>query len=101
MVVPPSVSFGLVVLETRCLGVETDVTDTTQRSGSDLSRRRRLRAGSTCCPTGSWHDHGVSTNAAEEQRLRDLELLRKVKDRIDRDYAQPLNVEALAHGVHM
>jgi AraC-like DNA-binding protein len=38
---------------------------------------------------------------AEAQRLRDLRLLRQVKDRIDRDYAQPLNVEALAHGVHM
>jgi AraC-like DNA-binding protein len=43
----------------------------------------------------------VSTDPAEAQRLRDLRLLRQVKDRIDRDYAQPLNVEALAHGVHM
>ena len=38
---------------------------------------------------------------SEQQRLRDLRLLRTVKDRIDRDYAQPLDVEALAHGVHM
>ncbi len=36
-----------------------------------------------------------------DQRLRDLALLRRVRDRIDREYAQPLNVEALAHGVHM
>ncbi|MFD0044206.1 helix-turn-helix transcriptional regulator [Pseudarthrobacter scleromae] len=28
-------------------------------------------------------------------------LLRRVKDRIDREYAQPLDVEALARGVHM
>ncbi len=35
------------------------------------------------------------------QRLRDLALLRRVRDRIDREYAQPLNVEALARGVHM
>jgi AraC-like DNA-binding protein len=28
-------------------------------------------------------------------------LLRRVKDRIDRDYAAPLDVEALARGVHM
>ena len=35
------------------------------------------------------------------QRLRDLALLRRVRDRIDRDYAQPLDVEALARGVHM
>jgi len=41
------------------------------------------------------------TSSADDQRLRDLRLLRKVKDRIDRDYAQPLDVEALAHGVHM
>ena len=41
------------------------------------------------------------TTPADEQRLRDLKLLRRVKDRIDRDYAQPLDVEALAHGVHV
>ena len=34
-------------------------------------------------------------------RLHDLTLLRRVRDRIDRDYAQPLDVEALARGVHM
>jgi len=37
----------------------------------------------------------------EEQRLRQLALLRRVRDRIDREYAQPLDVEALARGVHM
>lgn len=37
----------------------------------------------------------------EEQRLRDLALLRRVRDRIDREYAQPLDVEALARGVHL
>jgi AraC-like DNA-binding protein len=37
----------------------------------------------------------------EEQRLRDLARLRRVKDRIDREYAQPLDVEALARGAHM
>jgi AraC-like DNA-binding protein len=35
------------------------------------------------------------------QHLRDLALLRRVRDRIDREYAQPLDVEALARGVHM
>lgn len=33
--------------------------------------------------------------------LRDLALLRRVRDRIDRDYAQPLDVEALARGVNV
>jgi len=42
----------------------------------------------------------VST-PAETQRLRDLARLRRVRDRIDREYAQPLNVEALAHDAHI
>ena len=44
---------------------------------------------------------GASGKQSDEQRLRDLRLLRRVKDRIDREYALPLDVEALAHGVHM
>jgi AraC-like DNA-binding protein len=35
------------------------------------------------------------------QHLRDLAQLRRVRDRIDREYAQPLDVEALARGAHM
>jgi len=38
---------------------------------------------------------------AAEQRLRDLAWLRRVRDRMDREYALPLDVEALARGVHM
>jgi transcriptional regulator GlxA family with amidase domain len=38
---------------------------------------------------------------ADAQRLRDLKLLRRVRDRMDREYAQPLDVEALARGVNM
>ena len=33
--------------------------------------------------------------------LRDLARLRRARDRIDREYAQPLDVEALARSVHM
>ncbi|MCF7548878.1 helix-turn-helix transcriptional regulator [Pseudonocardia sp. WMMC193] len=33
--------------------------------------------------------------------LDDLRRLRRVRDRIDREYAQPLDVEALARGAHM
>jgi transcriptional regulator GlxA family with amidase domain len=43
----------------------------------------------------------VTTKPGSEPRLRDLALLRRVRDRMDRDYAQPLDVEALARGVHM
>jgi AraC-like DNA-binding protein len=38
---------------------------------------------------------------ADQQRLRDLARLRRVRDRIDREYAQPLDVEALARGAAM
>ena len=37
----------------------------------------------------------------DAQRLSDLARLRRVRDRIDREYAQPLDVEALARGVNM
>ncbi|WP_324274609.1 helix-turn-helix transcriptional regulator [Blastococcus brunescens] len=43
----------------------------------------------------------MSSSPATEQHLRDLARLRRVRDRIDRDYAQPLDVEALARGAHM
>jgi AraC-like DNA-binding protein len=43
----------------------------------------------------------VTSTPTETQRLQDLGRLRRVRDRIDRDYAQPLDVEALARGVHM
>ncbi|MGE4123094.1 MAG: helix-turn-helix transcriptional regulator [Solirubrobacterales bacterium] len=43
----------------------------------------------------------MASAVATEQHLRDLALLRKVRDRIDREYAQPLDVEALARGAHM
>jgi len=42
----------------------------------------------------------VSRSVAAD-RLRDLVLLRRVRDRMDREYAQPLDVEALARGVNM
>jgi AraC-like DNA-binding protein len=43
----------------------------------------------------------VTSTTAAAQHLRDLALLRRVRDRIDREYAKPLNVEALARGVNM
>ncbi|UJW35522.1 helix-turn-helix transcriptional regulator [Saccharothrix sp. AJ9571] len=43
----------------------------------------------------------MSSRPAAEQRLSDLARLRRVRDRIDREYAQPLDVEALARGVNM
>jgi AraC-like DNA-binding protein len=43
----------------------------------------------------------VTSRPASEQQLRDLARLRRVRDRIDREYARPLDVEALARGVNM
>jgi AraC-like DNA-binding protein len=43
----------------------------------------------------------VTSRPAADHRFRDLARLRRVRDQIDREYAQPLNVEALAAGAHM
>ena len=43
----------------------------------------------------------MTVRPASEQRLRDLAVLRGVRDRIDREYAQPLDLEVLARGAHM
>jgi AraC-like DNA-binding protein len=43
----------------------------------------------------------VSSRTDREQQLRDLARLRRVRDRIDREYRQPLDVEALARGASM
>jgi AraC-like DNA-binding protein len=43
----------------------------------------------------------VTSKPADAQRLSDLAVLRRVRDRIDREYARPLDVEALARGANM
>jgi len=44
---------------------------------------------------------GAGRRPDAAQHLRDLARLRRVRDRIDREYAQPLDVEALARDAHM
>jgi AraC-like DNA-binding protein len=80
----PPVVFIRVVLP----GVEAPI-----RRGFALSHITMLTARSTI-------SH-VTSRPDEAQRLRDLKLLRRVRDRMDREYAQPLDVEALARGVNM
>jgi AraC-like DNA-binding protein len=41
----------------------------------------------------------VNSKAGSPQHLHDLAQLRRVRDRIDREHAQPLDVEALARGI--
>jgi AraC-like DNA-binding protein len=53
------------------------------------------RAGAT------WHDHVVTTRPEPAPDLSDLVRLRRARDRMDREYARPLDVEALARGAHM
>jgi transcriptional regulator GlxA family with amidase domain len=43
----------------------------------------------------------VSSGPDATPQLDDLARLRRVRDRMDREYAQPLDVEALARGAHM
>ena len=43
----------------------------------------------------------MTTRPSVDQHLRDLARLRRARDRIDREYARPLDVEALARGAHM
>ncbi|MDP9393802.1 MAG: helix-turn-helix transcriptional regulator [Actinomycetota bacterium] len=43
----------------------------------------------------------MTSSPAAANHLRNLARLRRVRDRIDRDYAQPLDVEALARDAHM
>src|SRR5690606_11134296 len=50
---------------------------------------------------GPWHHRRMARSPAEADRLRELVVLRRVRDRIDREYAQPLNVETLARDAGM
>ena len=64
-----------------------------------LTRRTAAAAGQKAAGCGTI---GRMTRTADPaQHLQDLARLRRVRDRIDREYAQPLDVEALARGAHM
>ena len=68
---------------------------TAARSCAPRRADREERAGR------AWHHDPVSTSPDTVQHLADLAWLRRVRDRIDREYDQPLDVEALARGAHM
>lgn len=42
----------------------------------------------------------MTSKTSQAQYLQDLALLRRVRDRIDREYMEPLDVEALARGIN-
>ena len=58
-------------------------------------------AGARDEPGAAWHHRQVARRSVAPQHLSDLARLRRVRDRIDREYALPLDVEALARGAHM
>jgi AraC-like DNA-binding protein len=62
----------------------------------ELTRREPARDNA-----GLRHNRSTPEDVVVQPRLRELALLRRVRDRIDREYAEPLDVEALARGVHM
>jgi AraC-like DNA-binding protein len=49
----------------------------------------------------AWHHLAVSSRTTPARQRDELVRLRRVRDRIDREYAQPLDVEALARGAYM
>jgi len=73
---------------------------------SDLSRPalrlvRPIRTDVQPAPHGVIYGTISKVTDTAAQRLGDLARLRRVRDRMDREYAEPLDVEALARGVHM
>jgi AraC-like DNA-binding protein len=72
------------------------------RSKADLSQDSHARSRRHEQTSVSDEPRRISrVTSASEQHLRDLARLRRVRDRIDREYAQPLDVEALARDAHM
>src|SRR5690606_29359155 len=71
----------------------------TDHEGSLAQPRRPRRDRSA--GRGTIDRMGAVRTPAEAQRLRDLALLRRVRDRMDREHEQPLDVEALARDVGM
>ena len=78
-----------------------------RRLERDPNRRKGARRTIGSNTRNAWRDPTrrtiapVTSTSASAQRLRDLALLRRVRDRMDREYTQPLDVEALARGVNM
>ncbi len=108
---PPSVTF--------MASIESFALEVADPTAAGRLLYRRLRFGPSGAPAGLGGTGGqaitpgsasiaarrtivrVTSRPASAQHLRDLARLRRVRDRIDREYAQPLDVEALARGAHM
>jgi AraC-like DNA-binding protein len=75
------------------------------RTSAEQTGPERTRSGLDASGAGQLRRDGkisqVTSRPASAQHLRDLAVLRRVRDRIDREYVQPLDVEALARGANM
>ena len=69
--------------------------------GSVTRGDRPTEPGRTTHVDGRGAPRGTIGQVSSDPHLRDLARLRRVRDRIDRDYTQPLDVEALARGANM
>ena len=90
--------------------MEISLANALENGGTGLTGHERLRADPGEKGSSEWgaapdEDPGRprrSVRPGEAERgLSDLSWLRRVRDRIDREYAEPLDVEALARGAHM
>ena len=75
--------------------------DSARAGASAVRNPTALSGGFPTTSAGADAVGGTATTSSADARLRDLALLRRVRDRIDREFAQPLDVEGLAVGVHM
>ncbi len=75
--------------------------DSARAGASTVRNPTALSGGFPTTSAGADAVGGTATTSSADARLRDLALLRRVRDRIDREFAQPLDVEGLAVGVHM
>jgi hypothetical protein len=77
--------------------------DVSSRGRADRARADSAWGGTPAAlgNSGATHDLACDQQTASEQHLRDLARLRRVRDRMDREYAQPLDVEALGRGVNL
>ena len=82
-----------------CGGRPGTIRDKRHEANSSLAESARRGALSPIEPDATIAS--VNGSPATERHLRELARLRRVRDRIDREYAQPLNVEALARGAYM
>ncbi|GGA60543.1 hypothetical protein GCM10011490_08370 [Pseudoclavibacter endophyticus] len=64
----------------------------------DVPRRAPGTEAATRLPP---HDVSEDRSRGDAARLRDLAVLRRVRDRIDREFSRPLDVEALARDAHV